>query len=211
MRLSAGSGLKGIKTDTKPAEGSAEFQWDDIAGKAIDITIAVKAGNGTKYAQKTVTGITVAGRYDIYSWYDLQKMNGDLAGDYTVKTDITFPAPGEYAFPVKGFLPIGGDTVKSADYYVYRLISREGFNGTAFSGILNGGDHTITGLYINDPDLDYVGLFGKINAGNSSTIVVKDLTLIDPIIKANAMAGALVGYLPQGRSPRSESGSHIRQ
>ncbi|MEQ9374005.1 MAG: PKD domain-containing protein [Imperialibacter sp.] len=61
---------------------------------------------------------------------------------------------------------------------------------TPFSGSLDGDEHTITGLYINRPCQDYVGLFGYVNSG-----AVKNLTLSDVDVTGRERTGALVSLL----------------
>jgi len=63
-----------------------------------------------------------------------------------------------------------------------------GFNPiSTFTGTLNGGGHTITGLYINRPATNYVGLFSQFN-GTLSNITIKDSN-----INGYNWTGAFVG------------------
>ena len=62
---------------------------------------------------------------------------------------------------------------------------------TYFTGFFDGQGHTISGLYVNDPDgkVDYLGLFGCISNG------VKNLKVIDSVIKGGCnCTGGIVGY-----------------
>ncbi len=113
----------------------------------------------------------------IDSWQKLQDMQAD--GYYKLTKDIIFPDPGKHGFPYDGFTPIGT-------------------KDKPFTGVFDGNGKTITGLSINDDTQNYAGLFGKIESASKDTVVVKDLILENPQISANAMAGAVVGYLKQG-------------
>lgn len=77
-------------------------------------------------------------------------------------------------YPTEGWLPIGNSN-KSA----------------YFSGEFDGNGKTISGLWINRPQTDNVGLFGYV-AG--STTSIKNLTLKDANIKGRSSVGGVVGY-----------------
>ena len=57
-----------------------------------------------------------------------------------------------------------------------------------FKGTFDGNKMTITNLTINQPEVDYQGLFGSIRSA-----VVKDLTLVDCHITARSCVGGIVG------------------
>ncbi len=61
---------------------------------------------------------------------------------------------------------------------------------TPFSGTLDGDGHTVSGLFINRPSQDYVGLFGYV-----SSAVIKNLTLANTNITGKNRTGALIGNL----------------
>lgn len=64
-----------------------------------------------------------------------------------------------------------------------------GFNKSSFSGTFDGNGHTISGIYINKPDVIYVGLFSKVKGAG----VVKNLTIKDSYINGKSTCGAFVG------------------
>jgi hypothetical protein len=78
----------------------------------------------------------------------------------------------------KGFKPIAMDESPS-----YR------FQGTKFTGDLDGQGHSITGLYINRPSLDYVGLIGHHQSGT-----ISNLGIVNCDITGDNRVGALVGH-----------------
>ena len=59
----------------------------------------------------------------------------------------------------------------------------------AFKGILDGNGHTISGLWINRPNTDYVGLFGY-----TYRATIKNLNVEDASIKGKQYVGVLSGY-----------------
>ena len=66
-----------------------------------------------------------------------------------------------------------------------------GFQGTMFTGVFDGNNHSISSLTITAPTQNYVGLFGYIN--NTSTI--KNLGVVsNSNINGNFIVGGLVGY-----------------
>ncbi|MFY4797240.1 GLUG motif-containing protein, partial [Aliarcobacter butzleri] len=68
-----------------------------------------------------------------------------------------------------------------------------GYNSSnAFNGVFDGKGFTISDLYINRPNQDYIGLFGITNSG------VKNLGLVDVDITGKHQVGGLVGYYSYG-------------
>lgn len=109
---------------------------------------------------------------------DLQNMANDLAGKYYLSGDIDASATASWNGGL-GFDPIGSS----------------GTN-TEFCGTFDGHGYTITGLTINRPAEDEVGLFGVIDARNSADVVIKDVTLADcDITGENSKIGSLVGLI----------------
>ena len=70
-----------------------------------------------------------------------------------------------------------------------------GTNEHPFSGIFDGGNHTVSNLSINAPDMDYVGLFG---ITKSPEAVVENLTLTNVDVTGRAQVGAIFGSSYQG-------------
>lgn len=63
----------------------------------------------------------------------------------------------------------------------------------AFEGTFDGGGHTISNLYINKPDTDRIGLFGK-----AQNAAIKNLTLRNVNVTGNRYTGAMVGEFYTG-------------
>ncbi|HPG38799.1 MAG TPA: FlgD immunoglobulin-like domain containing protein [bacterium] len=59
-----------------------------------------------------------------------------------------------------------------------------------FTGSYNGGNHSISNLYINRPSEDYVGLFGLVSGAT-----ISNLALVNADITGNVALGSLVGSL----------------
>lgn len=98
----------------------------------------------------------------------LQAIANNLAGCYTLKNNIDLSG-------VSNFAPIGS------------------VNGS-FTGTLDGAGFTISGLTINQPTMENVGLFGAI------TGQVKNLTVDHKGITGQSMVGAIAGQLMDGAS-----------
>lgn len=114
---------------------------------------------------------------------DLQNVNNDLSGDYVVEQDIDasdFSCTGGIFFD---FTPLGSNPFQG---------------GRAFTGIFDGGGHTIDGLTINTPSSDGVGLFGYVIGylGNPGTI--KSIHLTNATIVGNDAVGGIVGISDTG-------------
>ncbi len=65
--------------------------------------------------------------------------------------------------------------------------------GNPFKGNFNGNRKVITGLYINRPDADDIGLFGRMNSGT-----VKDLEIVDAVITGATYVGGVAGCVING-------------
>jgi len=63
-----------------------------------------------------------------------------------------------------------------------------GFNGISFSGHYDGGNHIIDQLYINAPELNFVGLFGF-----TSNATLENIGLTDVSINGDVNVGSLAG------------------
>ncbi|MCF8266792.1 MAG: T9SS type A sorting domain-containing protein [Ignavibacteriales bacterium] len=82
----------------------------------------------------------------------------------------------------------------SGSYYGWSPI---GNNSTKFTGSYNGGGYSISGLYINRPETDYIGFFGFIN---NSSAVISNLGLPSVDITGQSLVGAICSYLTNGAS-----------
>jgi filamentous hemagglutinin family protein len=154
---------------------------------------AVAAGNTSKYILKngvqvnlpaglnfstklgsdgvvnTYTVITALGAAGSVTTTDLQGMSGDLAGKYVLGSNIDATATSTWNASA-GFLPVGDSTTK-------------------FTGVFDGLGHTITGLTINRPATDYVGLFGSTNGA-----AISNVGLVGGSVTGFSRVGGLVGY-----------------
>lgn len=132
-------------------------------------------------------GDQVDDAYQIRDVYDLQAMNGFLTSNFKLTKDIDASSTIRWNSG-QGFNPVGA------------------YPGSAFSGTLEGAGHTISGLSINRPTEDYVGLFGY-TAGFS----LKNLGLLNVNIIGGVEVGGLVGENSGHVSPNggSISGSYV--
>lgn len=115
--------------------------------------------------------------YQISTVEQLQNMNQDPEAYYVLVCDIDASETINWNNG-KGFKPIAMDG--SSDY---------AFQGTRFTGNLDGRGYTITGLYINRPSLDFVGLIGHHLSGT-----ISNLGLVDCDITGNNRVGGLIGH-----------------
>jgi parallel beta-helix repeat protein len=109
--------------------------------------------------------------YIITNVWELQNMSLDLAGDYALANDIDASITASWNGGA-GFEPVGS-------------------GATPFTGALHGEGYSITGLYINRPSQNYVGLIGYMpyGAGGVGNIYLKDVTVI-----GYDYVGSLIGF-----------------
>ncbi len=123
------------------------------------------------------TVITSLGAAGSITKADLQGINGDtvsytnntIQGNYVLGTDINASATSGWNAGA-GFFPIASNYQSS------------------FRGKFDGLGHTITGLTINRPTADPVGLFG--NATNS---IIRNISLSGPTVRGGNNVGVIVG------------------
>jgi filamentous hemagglutinin family protein len=141
----------------------------------VNAPINLPAGNnfstkqGSDGSVKTYTVITSLGAAGSVTITDLQGMNGNLAGNYVLGTNIDAAATSGWNSGA-GLAPIGN-------------------SGTQFTGIFDGLGHTVSDLTINRPGSNYVGLFGMVDAGG----VVQNVGLMRGSVTAGHSVGALMG------------------
>jgi hypothetical protein len=106
---------------------------------------------------------------------DINATAATLSGKYILLNDIALDKSGAGFEATYGWKPMG-------DY-----------SSNPFTGIFNGNGHKITGLWIDRPSMDYVGLFGFTNGA-----VIKNIGVEIPngkTVKGNDHVGGIVGYV----------------
>jgi len=122
---------------------------------------------------------------EISTWYDLDEVRNNLAGNHTLMNDLDSFTAGyeELASPTanggKGWQPIGH------------------YDLGGFVGTFDGQGYKTINLFINRPDEDYVGLFGVASDHWGRTKcegLIKNIGVVNAAVTGNAYVGALVGY-----------------
>jgi filamentous hemagglutinin family protein len=120
---------------------------------------------------------------------DLQGINGNLSGNYALGSNINAAATSSWNAGA-GFTPIGNST-------------------NPFTGLFDGFNHTISGLTINRPTTNDVGLFGDItqasNADYEGPQTLQNVGLIGGSFSGADYVGALVGGVGSGYSTISNT------
>ncbi|MBW8040468.1 MAG: LamG domain-containing protein [Planctomycetes bacterium] len=142
--------------------------------RTIFVAILVVLGLcGSAWAFSGAGSGTEADPYIITTIQQLQEMVNDLTAYYELGNDID--ASGTVSWNTgAGFEPVGLYTGDPND---------------EFTGTFDGKGHTITGLYINRPSTDSVGLFALVRDGSE----IKNVGLINADVTGYAYVGTLVG------------------
>lgn len=164
------------RTELSPTE-AAEIGSDSVAG-SVTIACSIDAESG----EQNEMGIWILGSfaggsgsssdpYQIETWEQLNQIRDGLSDSYELITDLGPDDPGydQYAGPNAN----GGDGWEPLD---------------GFSGTLDGGQHEITGLYIDRDGEDDVGFIGE-----ADDCEVFDLGIRDAYVRGNNDIGALGG------------------
>ena len=119
---------------------------------------------------------------------DLYNIRYNLNAYYKLINDIdllydTTNIDGKFYNDGSGWLPISYDT----DNNIYNYEIK--FEGDEFNGTLDGNNHSITGLYINRYNTDYIGLFGYIGRNG----VVKNVIIKSVDIQGSHAIGIIAG------------------
>ena len=147
--------------------------------------------NATKYTAPTQTsfsgnvtgGATLKTYMLVNTVYDLQNMNNNLAGTYALGRDIDAGITSAWNGGA-GFVPIGASN--------------------SFTGNLDGQGHTISGLFINRPSDQNVGLIGYLGAGGTvSNVGVIDATITGGRSSAESSARTTGRSAMSSRADRS--------
>jgi hypothetical protein len=126
------------------------------------------------YAYSGLGGGLANSPYLITTCAQLQEMSNDLAASYRLGSDIDCSDTTSWNSGA-GFVPVGG------------LLA-------PFQGTLDGAGYTISGLTINRPSTDYVGLFGRISGvGLSDAGVAQNFRFDDVSIIGQNYVGGVVG------------------
>jgi hypothetical protein len=134
-------------------------------------TTAVEPGVVDPLAEKG----TPTNPYIIATWQNLYWLNLSVNSwawsKHFIQTDnIVFPDEIKTWNDSAGWNPIGNAS-------------------TIFTGVYDGGDNEIRGLYINRPDDSWIGMFGY----NSSAAVLKNIGVLNLTITGNINIGGLIG------------------
>ena len=133
----------------------------------------MQGSNGTPIAYTVITTLGAAGSTTATN---LQGILGNLAGKYVLGANIDASSTASWN---------GGTGFK-------QLSSNS--NSQYFTGTFDGLGHTITGLSINRPQENFIGLFGFTWSG----AVIQNIGLVGGSVTGNAYVGELVGVNYQG-------------
>ena len=150
----------------------------------IDSADDVKMIDPTREDKLTWIGNgTVESPFLIYNVHDLQNMSTGLTAHYALANNINASKTTGWNSG-SGFVPVGD-------------------GGSQFSGSFDGGNFTITRLYINRPSLNSVGLFGYV----SSQASISNIQLVNSTTVGGDYVGSLAGSCWGVISYASVSGS----
>lgn len=69
-----------------------------------------------------------------------------------------------------------------------------GNNTMPFEGSFNGNNFTVSGLYFNDLNVSYVGLFGNVASNDARDNEIKNVGVVDSYFNGNRYVGGVVGW-----------------
>lgn len=144
-----------------------------MAGILLAIAFALYGDRGQPPGSVAGGEGTADDPYRLATCEELQRVSVAPAASYVLLQDIDCSASRDWNGGA-GFFPVG--------YYQY-----------GFSGTLDGAGHAIRDLVLRRPSTDYVGLFGKLDAGST----VRNLTL-EVDVEGKDDVGGLAGWAMGG-------------
>jgi len=126
--------------------------------------------NDTNQVEYTSSNSFVVYKSEISTCHDLLGIKYNLSDHYNLLNDIDCSETTTWNSGL-GFLPIGNSS-------------------NPFTGFFNGSEHSISNLYINRSNTDYVGMFGYVGAQGS----IRELGLENVGIQGRHFVGSISGY-----------------
>ncbi|MFU8796750.1 MAG: GLUG motif-containing protein [Dehalococcoidia bacterium] len=120
---------------------------------------------------------------EIRTWYDLDAVRENLAGNHRLMNSLNATTPGyeELAGPTanegKGWEPMG------------TWVSNDPHKHKAFTGTFDGQGYEISDLSIDRPVIFYAGLFGYVHDG-----IIDSVRLVNAVVTGDMYVGGLVGW-----------------
>lgn len=151
-----------------------------------------------QYVTKSIALIFSTVLFNIVAAYaQFEAGDGTAASPYEVATAAQLDQVREYTeahFIQTADIDLGGDDPEGAFYNDGAGWEPIGSEEIPFAGEYNGQGYDITGLYIDRPEEDYIGLFGRIG---SSSMQLSGISLINVVISGQNRVGGLTGAFYQ--------------
>ncbi|MEE1503059.1 MAG: GLUG motif-containing protein, partial [Acutalibacteraceae bacterium] len=146
---------------------------------ATDITVTIDTGTSVTLRDADSNGYYEIGTADeLYAFAQIvnngnNTINGELTADITVNENV-----------------LTEDCELNGDGSNFRVWTPIGKGIHIYKGTFDGGEYTVRGLYFNNSNTTYVGLFGYIDDGGR----VQNVGVVDSYISANYYVGGVVGH-----------------
>ncbi len=160
-------------------------KWVDATPTQHTFTVGNSFSIPTAPAAFNRYGPQINGAYQVRDVFDLQAMQGYLTSNFKLTRDLDASNTANWNGGT-GFEPIGYTT---NDPWFTKGVVKSVAPTHAFRGIFNGGEHTISGLTIDRPDENGLGLF----AYTASGATVRDVGLLDVHITGGYGVAGIVG------------------
>jgi filamentous hemagglutinin family protein len=162
--ITATGAAAGLALNPNTANGSESASGSGVVNLKDGVSITLSGANPSlSIGGQGYTVINSLGAQGSTTGTDLQGINGNLSGFYALGSNID-ASPTSSWNGGQGFTPIG-----------------------SFGGVFNGLGHTISGLVINLPSTDSVGLFG------TSSGSIANVGLVGGSVTGGQYSGGLVG------------------
>jgi hypothetical protein len=171
------------------------------------ITAALIAGMGGSYG---VGGDDTppSQNLEIRTWYDLDAIRNNLAGNHTLMNDLNSTTPGyeELASPTAN----GGNGWQPIGYFSEKSVAGCGGVGVTpwwygLTGSFDGQGYEIRDLFINRPDEQTIGLFASVNEGG----IIENVGVVNATVIGKQTVGSLVGWNERGTVSNSYSTGNV--
>ncbi|MBI1203511.1 MAG: filamentous hemagglutinin N-terminal domain-containing protein, partial [Rhodopseudomonas sp.] len=172
--------------NTISTSGAVAFYYNPTGSNVTVNTVKYSSGSQTNYSGNVTGGASLTSYMLVNTVFDLQNIRNNLTGVYALGRDIDASVTSSWNSGA-GFVSIGTDGAGGVWNGSAFDTNTSSSSLLGFTGQFDGLGHSINGLTVNLPDVNYGGLFGY------SRGQISNVNIVNAHVLATAWAAGLVG------------------